>query len=265
MDDEIKGEGNSLNYTFRMHDPRVGRFFAIDPLFRDYPHYTPYSFSGNKVIAFVELEGMEEKDFQDMKNDVKAGIELVKSGKLLEGPKQSANDFLKNVKSASDFLEKKINSIEKENKDNLIGNTIGAFKDGYDFFTDSGNGQEKDTHAPDPKRVNITVLKQIAGSQSGMGGKLGSSAAKSLGNAADNLNVAVDELIPAKIKTPKATPVLGCSGCPINAKSTVQMGAERDTFIKPSDKGKLNQMNNKAFQKAQTESDNANLKNSKTI
>ena len=30
-DDEIKGEGNSLNYTFRMHDPRVGRFFATDP------------------------------------------------------------------------------------------------------------------------------------------------------------------------------------------------------------------------------------------
>ena len=59
-DDELKGEGNSLNYTFRMHDPRVGRFFATDPLTADYPHYTPYSFSGNKVIAFTELEGMEE-------------------------------------------------------------------------------------------------------------------------------------------------------------------------------------------------------------
>lgn len=23
-DNELKGEGNSLNYTFRMHDPRVG-------------------------------------------------------------------------------------------------------------------------------------------------------------------------------------------------------------------------------------------------
>ncbi len=60
-DDELKGEGNSLNYTFRMHDPRVGRFFAIDPLTHKYPWYTPYSFSGNKVIAFTELEGAEEK------------------------------------------------------------------------------------------------------------------------------------------------------------------------------------------------------------
>ncbi|MBN8641156.1 MAG: thrombospondin type 3 repeat-containing protein [Flavobacteriales bacterium] len=61
-DDEIKGEGNSLNYTFRMHDPRVGRFFAVDPLEKSYPWYSPYSFGGNKVIRFVELEGLEEKD-----------------------------------------------------------------------------------------------------------------------------------------------------------------------------------------------------------
>jgi len=59
-DDEIKGDGNSVNYSYRMHDPRLGRFFAIDPLIKEYPHYTPYSFSGNKVIAWRELEGMEE-------------------------------------------------------------------------------------------------------------------------------------------------------------------------------------------------------------
>lgn len=59
-DDELKGEGNSLNYKYRMHDPRVGRFFSVDPLTREYPHYSPYSFSGNKVIQFKELEGAEE-------------------------------------------------------------------------------------------------------------------------------------------------------------------------------------------------------------
>ncbi len=61
QDPEIKGEGNSINYKFRMHDPRVGRFFAIDPLTAEYPWYTPYSFSGNRVIASTELEGLEEK------------------------------------------------------------------------------------------------------------------------------------------------------------------------------------------------------------
>ena len=59
-DDEIKEKGSSINYKYRMHDPRIGRFFAVDPLTAKYPHYTPYSFSGNKVIHMVELEGLEE-------------------------------------------------------------------------------------------------------------------------------------------------------------------------------------------------------------
>jgi RHS repeat-associated protein len=58
-DDEIKGEGNSLNYTFRMHDPRVGRFFAVDPLEKKYPWNSTYAFSENMVIQFNELEGLE--------------------------------------------------------------------------------------------------------------------------------------------------------------------------------------------------------------
>ena len=60
-DDELKGEGNSLNYTFRMHDPRVGRFFATDPLEKKYPWYSPYQFSGNRLIDATEFEGKEEK------------------------------------------------------------------------------------------------------------------------------------------------------------------------------------------------------------
>jgi RHS repeat-associated protein len=58
-DDEIKAEGNSLNYEYRMHDPRLGRFFAIDPLTPKYPFYSPYQFSGNRVIDAIELEGLE--------------------------------------------------------------------------------------------------------------------------------------------------------------------------------------------------------------
>lgn len=58
-DDEIKGEGNSINYKFRMHDPRIGRFFAVDPLSPKYPHNSPYAFSENTVINAIELEGLE--------------------------------------------------------------------------------------------------------------------------------------------------------------------------------------------------------------
>jgi len=58
-DDEVKGEGNSVNYKYRMHDPRVGRFFAVDPLAGEYPWNSTYAFSENRVLDGVELEGLE--------------------------------------------------------------------------------------------------------------------------------------------------------------------------------------------------------------
>ncbi len=58
-DDEIKGAGNSVNYTYRMHDPRVGRFFAVDPLASKYPWNSVYAFSENRLLDAVELEGLE--------------------------------------------------------------------------------------------------------------------------------------------------------------------------------------------------------------
>ena len=77
-DDEIKGKGNSLNYEFRMHDPRIGRFFAIDPLFRKYPHNSPYAFSENRVIDATELEGLEQRHYTIDLHDQEPKLKLVK-------------------------------------------------------------------------------------------------------------------------------------------------------------------------------------------
>ena|GEM_PF-3413690 len=50
---------NSVNYTFRMTDTRLGRFLNIDPLYADYPWNSPYAFSENRVIDGRDLEGGE--------------------------------------------------------------------------------------------------------------------------------------------------------------------------------------------------------------
>ncbi|WP_435264303.1 RHS repeat-associated core domain-containing protein [Tenacibaculum sp. nBUS_03] len=63
-DDEVKGEGNSYNFTYRMHDARIGRFFRPDPMASQYPHNSSYAFSENRVIDGVELEGLEFFYFQ---------------------------------------------------------------------------------------------------------------------------------------------------------------------------------------------------------
>ncbi|NQY08664.1 MAG: hypothetical protein HRT71_04015, partial [Flavobacteriales bacterium] len=59
-DDEVKGNGNSINFKYRMYDPRIGRFSAVDPLTGKYPYNSPYAFSENRVIDAIELEGLEK-------------------------------------------------------------------------------------------------------------------------------------------------------------------------------------------------------------
>jgi len=59
-DDEVKDvTGSSINYKYRIHDPRLGRFLSVDPLSYDYPWNSPYAFSENRVVDGVELEGLE--------------------------------------------------------------------------------------------------------------------------------------------------------------------------------------------------------------
>ncbi|PHK17238.1 hypothetical protein VF12_39790 [Nostoc linckia z15] len=52
-----------------MHDPRVGRFFAVDPLAPKYPHNSPYAFSENDVISHVELEGLEKGNLKILNSE----------------------------------------------------------------------------------------------------------------------------------------------------------------------------------------------------
>jgi RHS repeat-associated protein len=59
-DNEVKGEGNQQDYGFRIYDPRLGKFLSVDPLAKQFPWYTPYQFSGNKVINSIDMDGAEE-------------------------------------------------------------------------------------------------------------------------------------------------------------------------------------------------------------
>ena len=59
-DNEVSGDGNQYDYGFRIYNPRIGRFLSTDPLFKEYPWYTPYQFAGNSLIQAVDLDGLEE-------------------------------------------------------------------------------------------------------------------------------------------------------------------------------------------------------------
>lgn len=58
-DNEIKGEGNSIDFGARMYDSRLGRWFAVDPLASKYPNMSPYNFVGNSPLMFVDPDGKD--------------------------------------------------------------------------------------------------------------------------------------------------------------------------------------------------------------
>lgn len=61
------GDQTHYDYGFRIYNPSIGRFLSVDPLTGSYPWYTPYQFSGNSPIRFIDLDGLEEADPQQIK------------------------------------------------------------------------------------------------------------------------------------------------------------------------------------------------------
>ncbi|WP_317040076.1 RHS repeat-associated core domain-containing protein, partial [Chryseobacterium sp. CCH4-E10] len=52
-------ETGFYSFKWRNYMPDVGRFFNVDPLTEEYPTWSPYVFSGNRVIDAREIEGLE--------------------------------------------------------------------------------------------------------------------------------------------------------------------------------------------------------------
>ena len=129
QDDEIKGEGNSVNYKYRMHDPRVGRFFAVDPLDHEYPFYSPYSFSGNRVLDRIEREGLEPAEPAIYKF-VKGTANEPVFWKSTVGKKYRYNlDLYRRVMSADHII--KVNGIHVFNKVAALKESL--YEVNYDF------------------------------------------------------------------------------------------------------------------------------------
>jgi RHS repeat-associated protein len=62
IDEVYSIEGSYIDYKYRGYNPRLGRFFSVDPLASKFPYWSPYQFSGNQVISSVELEGLESSN-----------------------------------------------------------------------------------------------------------------------------------------------------------------------------------------------------------
>jgi len=56
-DNEVKGNGNQIDFGARIYDPRIGKFLSIDPFCRHFTDESPYCFAGNSPIQNVDIGG----------------------------------------------------------------------------------------------------------------------------------------------------------------------------------------------------------------
>jgi RHS repeat-associated protein len=56
-DDELSGNGNSYTTEFRQYDPRLGRWFSIDPEFKTFVWQSPYVAFDNNPISKTDPRG----------------------------------------------------------------------------------------------------------------------------------------------------------------------------------------------------------------
>ena len=58
-DNDISGPNNSLDFGDRIYDCRLGRWLSTDPLMKKYPNFTPYGYTLNNPIMYLDLGGKD--------------------------------------------------------------------------------------------------------------------------------------------------------------------------------------------------------------
>jgi len=154
----------------RYYDSDVARFLSIDPLAAKYPFYSPYAFSGNRVIDAVELEGLEPAGLNTMNgtyttaNDANSQYGQWDSQVIYPsgGPPAiggSDSKFLATLWS----LDRSLN-LEGSNKQfHMRTFTKSRLAGGFTMVDDYANGTNNADRAGDPSGTwNVTAIKARA-------------------------------------------------------------------------------------------------------
>ncbi len=211
-DDEVKNiSGSSLNFTFRMYDPRVGRFFAVDPMFKSFSWNSPYAFSENRVLDAIELEGLEKSLELHYKDDLgNSKIKIIFDQnvinrirkKAINGDYPKLEDAYYEGFSKSNWLSNNPSAVEG------IGNLIidlrmtPVYVKYEDFQLDTQLKKEKERKRGSVKKEGfynsiIGLLGIIGGGSEefGSAGLATPAAATTIVLSADKLNTGLDQII----------------------------------------------------------------------
>jgi RHS repeat-associated protein len=126
-DDEIVGSGNSYDYGARQYDPRLGRWWSVDPKAVKYTGWSPYNYVLNNPIHYVDKDGEDvyiltytsgAPDFKD--------AALTRAGEIMSSKNFDPTKDHVYIIEVNDFgkLDEKINKVTADAHKNNYGKTV---------------------------------------------------------------------------------------------------------------------------------------------
>lgn len=106
-DNETYGDGNEYDYDARIYNPRLGRWFSVDPLYKGHSYVSPFKSLCNNPIVFIDPDGRVEYETVTIKSE--------KTGKSITIKKVVSQDVMTDGKYQSyyDAEEGKFQPINK--------------------------------------------------------------------------------------------------------------------------------------------------------
>ncbi len=139
------------DYGMRMYNPKLSRFFSVDPITSEYPELTPYQFASDSPIENIDLDGLEKA-----KPDIHINVPVLK------------NPTDRNVKSIPKSIEGKHIDVIPSSSDDAWFSDIGWVKVIINFGRklDAGlektKGKEKPVNDPNSSGISNTEANELS-------------------------------------------------------------------------------------------------------
>jgi RHS repeat-associated protein len=117
-DNEIKGDGNSIDFGDRVYDPRIGRWLSVDPLQQKYASYSTYNYALNSPVLVIDPVG-QDVGVSITRNPNGGGTIVYSSTIYVGGPGCSPKDQVKMLTTNWGFAKDNFKGEYKDESGNV--------------------------------------------------------------------------------------------------------------------------------------------------